>query len=223
MKKKTPAKKPRQRLAPRQRSEQIVRGAIGFFAERGFGGQTRELAQQLGISQGLLYRYFPTKEMLIERIYEEVFLRRFKPEWDVDLSNRTVPMRTRLICFYLDYATMLHDYEWGRIYLYSGLGGSTIARRFANHVLGNVFTRVIAELRHESGLPDLAEKPMTEQETEMMWSLHASIFYIGIRKSVYHVDPPRDVPATVTQMVENFYNNARQLMAGEVPDRLRVK
>jgi AcrR family transcriptional regulator len=213
-KKKKVPKKPRSRLAPGERSDQILRGAIGFFAERGFGGQTRELASQLGISQGLLYRYFPTKELLIERIYEEVFLRRFKPEWDVDLSNRRVPIRERLIGFYLDYATMLHDYEWGRIYLYSGLGGSGIARRFADHVRGSVFTRVIAELRHEWGLPALAKKPMTEEEEEMMWSLHGSIFYIGVRKSVYHVDPPRDVPATVKQIVENFYSNARAQMAG---------
>jgi AcrR family transcriptional regulator len=222
MKKKS-VKKPRSRLAPRQRSEQILRGAISFFAERGFGGQTRELAQQLGISQGLLYRYFPTKEMLIERIYEEVFLQRFKPEWDVDLSNRSVPLLTRLVHFYLDYATMLHDYEWGRIYLYSGLGGSTIARRFADHVRSSIFTRVIAELRHEWRLPDLATKPITEAEMEMMWSLHGSIFYIGIRKSVYRVDPPRDVPGTVKRIVENFYSNARELMGAEAPAHGRNK
>jgi AcrR family transcriptional regulator len=214
-KRKKVAKKPRRRLAPDARSEQILRGAISFFAERGFGGQTRELASQLGISQGLLYRYFPTKELLIERIYEEVFLRRFKPKWDADLSDRQVPVLQRLVGFYLDYATMLHDYEWGRIYLYSGLGGSGIARRFADHVQGSIFTRVIGELRHEWKLPDFAKKPMSEEEAEMMWSLHGSIFYIGVRKSVYHVDPPRDVPATVQRIVENFYSSAHTLMVGK--------
>lgn len=214
-KRKKVAKKPRSRLAPGERSDQILRGAISFFAERGFNGQTRELATQLGISQGLLYRYFPTKELLIERIYEEVFLRRFKPKWDADLSDRRVPILRRLVGFYLDYATMLHDYEWGRIYLYSGLGGSGIARRFADHVQGSIFTRVIGELRHEWGLPEFAKRPMSEEEAEMMWSLHGSIFYIGVRKSVYHVDPPRDVPATVQRIVENFYSSAQTLMVGK--------
>jgi len=209
--KKARAKQARTRLAPRQRSDQILHGAIRFFAERGFGGQTRELAQQLGISQGLLYRYFPTKEMLIERIYEELFVQRFMPEWDVNLSNRSVPLLRRLIHFYLDYATMLHDYEWSRIYLYSGLGGSTIARRFAEHVRQSIFTRVVAELRHEWRLPGLATIPMSEHEKEMMWGLHGSIFYIGIRKSVYYVDLPRDVPGTVKLLVESFYSNARRL------------
>jgi AcrR family transcriptional regulator len=209
-----PVQRKRTRLAPVQRSDQILRGAISFFAERGFGGQTRELAQQLGISQGLLYRYFPTKEMLIERIYEEMFVQRFKPEWDVMLSNRSVPLPTRLVRFYLDYAKMLHDYEWGRIYLYFGLGGSGIARRFADHVTHSIFTRVIAEMRHEWRLPDVSRQPLTEPETELLWGLHGAIFYIGIRKSVYHVATPRDVDGAVRRLVEDFYRNARDLMSG---------
>lgn len=208
------APKPRTRLAPEARSDQILRGAIQFFAERGFGGQTRDLADQLGISQALLYRYFPTKEMLIERIYEELFVRRFKPEWDVLLSARTEPLLSRLTRFYLDYSKMLHDYEWGRIYLYSGLGGSKIAQRFADHVTQSIFTRVIAELRHEFRLPDLSKVTMTEPELELMWSLHGSIFYIGIRKSVFHLEPPHDIAGTVKRGVESFYANARAIMSG---------
>lgn len=207
----TPVRK-RTRLDPGERSGQILHGAIAFFAERGFGGQTRELAQQLGISQGLLYRYFPTKESLIEQIYEELFVKRFKPEWDVLLTDRSVPLLRRLTDFYRDYSEMLHDDEWGRIYLYSGLGGSTIARRFASHVTQSIFTRVIDELRHECGVPGVAAKPMTEPEAELMWGLHGSIFYIGIRKSVYRVEPPRDIAGTVQRMVENFYDNGRELM-----------
>lgn len=214
-----PAASPRKRtrLDPGERSGQILRGAIAFFAERGFGGQTRELAQQLGISQGLLYRYFPTKESLIERIYEELFVKRFKPEWDALLTDRSVPLLTRLTDFYRDYSEMLHDDEWGRIYLYSGLGGSTIARRFATHVTQSIFARVIDELRHDCGGPGVAVKPMSEPEAELMWGLHGSIFYIGIRKSVYRVEPPRDIAGTVRRMVENFYDNGRELMQAERP------
>ncbi|WP_424629174.1 TetR/AcrR family transcriptional regulator [Bradyrhizobium sp. SYSU BS000235] len=207
----------RTRLSPAARSDLILRGAIRFFAERGFGGQTRELAQQLGITQGLLYRYFPTKDLLIERIYEELFVKRIRPEWEIGLTNRTEPLLQRLINFYLDYATMLHDYEWGRIYLYSGLGGATIAKRFVQQTKQGLFRRVIAELRHEFKLPDLDTAPMTEPETELMWSLHGSIFYIGIRVSVYGVPPPSDIPATVTQLVEQFYDNAKLMLRARNP------
>lgn len=205
----------RTRLAPEERSDQIVRGAIRFFAERGFGGQTRELAQQLGITQGLLYRYFPTKELLIERIYEELFVKRLKPEWEMRLFDRTQPLLPRLIQFYLHYATVLHDYEWGRIYLYSGLGGAPIAQRFVHQITEGLFRRVIDELRHEFGLPDLAKMPMNEPETELMWGLHGSIFYIGIRVSVYDVAPPSDIPGAVTLLVKNFYESARTIMRAQ--------
>ena len=168
------------RLSPEARSELILRGAIRFFAERGFQGQTRDLAKQLGISTGLLFRYFPTKDALIDRIYETLFEGRWKPEWDEILGNRSRDLRERLIAFYLDYSQMLHDYEWGRIYLYSGLGGAGIAQRFARMVTDRVYARVVAELRHEFGRPDLAAEPMSEPEIELMWSLHGSIFYIGL-------------------------------------------
>ena len=52
----------RRRLSPTVREQQIVDEAIQFFAEVGFGGRTRELAKRIGITQPLLYRYFPTKE-----------------------------------------------------------------------------------------------------------------------------------------------------------------
>jgi AcrR family transcriptional regulator len=202
----------RMRLSPEARSDLILRGAIRFFAERGFQGQTRDLAKQLGISTGLLFRYFPTKDALIDRIYETLFEGRWKPEWDEILGNRSRDLRERLIEFYLDYSQMLHDYEWGRIYLYSGLGGAGIAQRFACMVTNRVYARVVDELRHEFGRQDLAAEPLSEPEIELMWSLHGSIFYIGLRKWVYNVGGPSDVPGTVTQIVERFYVNAAELM-----------
>lgn len=212
-----PARK-RVRLAPTDRSDQILKGAIRFFAKHGFSGQTRELAAELGISKGLLYRYFPSKDDLIDRIYDEMFVRRWKPDWDAILVDRSVPLLARLKRFYLDYSKMLHEYEWGRIYLYSGLDGATIAQRFAKLVTARIYEPIIGELRHEFGLPDVKSQPMTEPEAELMWALHGGLFYIGIRKWVYRVAPPRDVEGTVARAVERIYADARELMrAGRRP------
>lgn len=206
-----PARK-RVRLAPTDRSDQILKGAIRFFAKHGFRGQTRELAQELGISKGLLYRYFPSKDDLIDRIYDEMFVRRWKPEWDSILVDRSMPLLARLKRFYLDYSQMLHDYEWVRIYLFSGLDGASIAQRFAKLVTERIYKPIIGELRHEFGLPGLAERPISEPETELMWALHGGLFYIGIRKWVYRVATPRDVAGTVTRAVERIYADAQELM-----------
>ena len=57
-----------QRLSPGEREALIVAGAVRYFAEAGFAGDTRSLAQHLGVGQPLLFKYFPTKEALIERV-----------------------------------------------------------------------------------------------------------------------------------------------------------
>ena len=209
-----PARK-RVRLTPSDRSDRILKGAISFFAKHGFAGQTRELARELGISKGLLYRYFPSKDDLIDRIYDEMFVRRWKPEWDAILVDRSVPLLARLKRFYLEYAQMLHDYEWVRIYLYSGLDGASIAQRFAKLVTERIYKPIIGEMRREFGLPGLDEQPLTEPEAELMWALHGGLFYIGIRKWVYRVPTPHDVAGTVSRAVERIYADAQALMRSE--------
>ena len=95
---------PRRRLAPEDREHQIVQAAIAFFARRGFDAGTRELAQELGVTQPLLYRYFPTKEALVDRVYDEVFVSRWNPEWEEWLADRSAPLADRLKRYFKDYA-----------------------------------------------------------------------------------------------------------------------
>ena len=203
----------RVRLDPELRAQQILDGAISYFAERGFEGQTRELTTRLGISKGLLYRYFPGKDALIDRIYEEVFMGRWSADWDALIADRSIPLPARLRQFYVEYAArMLHNYQWVRIYLLSGLAGASINRRFANFVTEHVFKPVIRELRHEFKLPDITALPVSETELELMWGLHGAIFYIGVRKWVYHVDIPKDAEGAVLLLVDGLYANASKLM-----------
>ncbi len=108
-------KEARKRMSPDHREQEIVRGAVKFFAEFGFEGQTRELAKRLGITQPLLYRYFPTKDALVERVYQEVFLRRWNPFWEELLIDRKRPLKERLTEFYQDYSKAILTYEWVRL------------------------------------------------------------------------------------------------------------
>ena len=66
--------KKRIRLQPQDREKQILDAAIEFYSEVGMRGTTRELATRLGVTQGLIYRYFPDKEALINRVYDAVFV-----------------------------------------------------------------------------------------------------------------------------------------------------
>lgn len=206
------ARKSVQRLSPSLRAEQILKGAIRFFAAHGFSGQTRELATELGISKGLLYRYFPSKEALIDCVYQEVFLRRWSPAWQPILTDRRRPLIERLKIFYVEYAKLQLEYEWSRIYLYAGLAGASINRRYVRLAGERIFQPVINELRHELGFRSIRQLEITEPELELMWSLHGSIFYIGMRKWVYHVETPSNIDSTIRQLVEGFYSNAKAVM-----------
>jgi AcrR family transcriptional regulator len=202
----------RQRLSADERERLIARGAVAYFCEVGFGGQTRELARRLGITQPLLYRYFPNKEALIDRVYQEVYLNRWDPRWEELLDDHARPARERIIAFYLDYAKAVLSYEWIRIFMFSGLRGMNLNNRYLTLVRDRIYTRVIRELRREHGLPTPAELPISELEFELVWALHASIFYIGIRKWIYGLEIPEDVEALIEGLTTAFLDGVPSVM-----------
>ena len=207
----------RRRLPPDERERLIVEEAVRFFAEVGFEGHTRDLARRLNITQPLLYRYFPSKEALIDRVYQEVYLNRWNPAWETLIEDREQPLQQRLTAYYRDYArTILHP-EWIRIFLFAGLKGGRLNARLLDMVRERIFTRVIRELRIDRGLPMPPAFPFTETEYELVWGLHASIFYIGIRKWIYGLPIPDDIDAMVDAKVAAFLDGVPRVMQSLAP------
>ena len=67
---------PTERISADERKEQIIRVAIGVFAEDGYSaGSTEEIARRAGISQPYIFRLFGTKQQLflaaIQRCFED--------------------------------------------------------------------------------------------------------------------------------------------------------
>src|ERR1700757_308026 len=116
------------RLSPDDRRKEFVAKATEFFSEEGFGGGTRALARRLGVTQPLLYRYFPSKDDLIKEVYRTVYLEPLDTGWGGPLNGRPPPLRDRLQEFYSAYTTVIFTRKWLRIYLYSGLKGLDINR-----------------------------------------------------------------------------------------------
>jgi AcrR family transcriptional regulator len=53
------------------RREQIIEAAIALFAQQGFDGtSTRQIAGTIGITEGLIFHYFPTKADLLNAVLE---------------------------------------------------------------------------------------------------------------------------------------------------------
>lgn len=51
------------------RKIQIIQATLDLFVERGYyGTKTSQISRRAGISEGLLFHYFPTKELLLEEL-----------------------------------------------------------------------------------------------------------------------------------------------------------
>lgn len=64
------------------RKIQIIQATLDLFVERGYyGTKTSQISRRIGISEGLLFYYFPTKEILLEELI------------DIGLEGMRMPMQ----------------------------------------------------------------------------------------------------------------------------------
>lgn len=203
-------KQRRPRLAPDERRRDIIDKAIVYFAEVGFEGGTRELAKRLSVTQPLLYRYFPSKEALIQEVYDTVYLQRWNDDWTDLLEDRSRPLRDRLIEFYSAYTDAIFTREWMRIFFFAGLKGLDITKWYVSIVKKRILHRICIEYRHELGLN--LDTPLREEELELAWTMHGGIFYHGIREHIYQMQNGGDRPALIANALDVYLNGAHGLV-----------
>lgn len=187
----------RKRLPPAERRQQIVDGAVCFFAEVGLEGKTRELARRLGVTQSLIFNYFATKDELIDAVYEKVYIGRLSPDWPERLTDRSVPLRQRLLAFYSEYSALIFEREWMRIFMFSGLAGASLNHRYLEH-LGDVILR---PLLAETEALARRQRPPTMED---VWNLHGGIVYIGIRQHIYRMPEPASPKEEIARAIDKY-------------------
>ena len=196
------------RLSPADRERQIIDGAIAYFSEVGFSGQTRELSKRLGITQPLLYRYFSSKQALVDRVYQTVFEGRWNPVWPGLLSNRAIPLRERLIEFYRQYSEATYRPDWIRIYMYAGLSGPVLNQRYIKLIRRELMPVYCRELREYCGVGD-DKAPVADAEMEFVWSLHGGLFYYAVRHNIYQMRMHVDFMSKAAWAIDNFLAGAK--------------
>ena len=175
---------PRKRLLALDREEQIVAGATAFFARRGLDAQMRELATELGIAHTLLYHYFPSKRLLIERVYEQSFAGRWDSAWEVLLDDKTMPVAEKLQVFYRQYLAAILRPEWLRILVHSGLSDGLIPNRYFALIRQRLFPRLLRETRRAAG--NRSRAAATPREEALLMGFHGGLIYhLGIWPLVY--------------------------------------
>ncbi len=200
------------RLSGAEREKNIAQEAVRFFADVGFGGDTRELAQRLGVTQSLLYRYFPSKEALINRVYEEVYIGRWNPFWESVIRDRSIPLQERLTRLYIAYAKEALNRDWVRIFMFSGLRGEDINRKYLDVLRERILKPIAIEVRHEFGLPGIEEIPLKSSEIELVWGNNARVFYFGQRQWIFEVPIEDDLDELIRMTIEHFIAGARVVL-----------
>lgn len=81
------------------KKSQIIQAALDLFVERGYyGTKTSQISRRAGISEGLLFHYFPTKEILLEELI------------NIGLKGMRMPMQVNAkngLDFFYQFTTML--------------------------------------------------------------------------------------------------------------------
>ena len=200
------------RLKREDRERLIIEGAIKFFAERGFSGQTRELARGLGITQPLLYRYFSSKQALVDRVHEELFLRRWNPAWEALAADRRLDLGERIRLFYLEFCGSIFSREWVRMFVYSGLNQIGYNRQVLHDIQERILRRLCVELRIHCGYDAIEPSSVTVAELEYVWELHGAAFYFHVRKYVYELPLDRSVDELVANMADSFLGGGPRVL-----------
>ena len=194
------------------RDREIAAAAVGFFAEVGFDGDTRELARRLGVTQSLIFRYFPNKAALIERVYQEVYVGRWNPYWETIIADRSVPLEDRLIRLYKDYSHISLTYDWVRIFMFSGLKGEDINTRYLKFLRSRILEPIAIEVRAELGLPPPEELPLKISEIELAWGINSRIFYLGQRKWIFNMPLDLDIDTIIEHTIITYLSGAKTVV-----------
>lgn len=95
-----------------RRCEEILDAALKLFAERGYSGaDTQDLANDLGVGKGTLYRYFPSKERLFLAAVDRV-MRRLRASVDSSMAGIDDPLEqiARAVRAYLAFVAENPDF-----------------------------------------------------------------------------------------------------------------
>ena len=191
---------PRRRLKGDERVDVILDHAIQTFAEHGFALGTRTLVAELGVSQALLYRYFPSKEALVEAVLDRLAQGRWQSDWDALLDDRALSLETRLTRFYTAYLTGT-DRATMRLFLRANLDGHDVARKLGQNLTARILSPVVEGLRAAAGRPALAREPLDAAERELAMGLHGGLVFLAIRKHVYGYPLPDDLGPLIARQI----------------------
>jgi AcrR family transcriptional regulator len=199
----------RRRYPSAERREQILKEAAAFFAEHGFQGTTRDLAERIGITQASLYKHFPTKDAIIAGLFDASAERWRTEDWREALADKNLALEKRLAQQYSAY--LARTTENGlRLFMRAGLDRLGQPARRGAMLTASILEPVIDAVRREAGVPHVAERPLVHGEREVAMALHGGLMFLAIRKHIYRMPMPDDLSELIALQVRLWLPGAKE-------------
>jgi len=207
----------RRNLPAHERKQVLLDAALNIFAQKGMGITVQELADRVMVTQPLVHRYFPAKTDLIAAIMDVLHNAHWDPQWKQMLTDRSQPLEERIVTFYRSYLPQIHNERWYRGFLFASLENPEFARSFIARMDEELFSVLIAETRNNFGFPSTRENPASEREIELVWGMHSTSVYVGVRRHVYHLEVSADIDTTIHDQVRAYLMIAPVVMRELMP------
>ena len=96
--------------------------------------------------------------------------------------------------------------------MFAGLTHDGIYSKYLNKMRTRVFHPLLAEIRYAYGISEPRNAAELEAEIELVWGLHASIFYLGVRKWIFGQKVPKDLDRVIQQKIDAFLGGTPVVM-----------
>jgi AcrR family transcriptional regulator len=218
-----PAARARRNLPAGERAEEMLEAALALFSERGMRITIQGLADRVSVTQPLVHRYFPTKADLISAICTRITDAHWDPAWQEILTDRARPLETRISDFYQCYLPHIYSSDWYRGFLFVALHDPRFAEKYLGKVENNLLLAIIDEMRRQAGFPTIAATPPHEREIELVWGMHSTMVFHGVRRYVYESNVGKDVPSMIRDQAAAYLHMAPRVMAELMPPKRSAK
>jgi AcrR family transcriptional regulator len=193
----------RKRMKADERRQEIIRAAMEVFARNGFGGSTtREIAENAGISEAMIYSHFRNKEDLYTAIIDEKLQESEPLYYPLDAIRNRDDQRvfTTIVSNYLDRHG--EDTTFLRLLLFSALEGHELASMFVAGPVRKFFEFLADYIRER--IDEGAFKPVNPEITSRC--LLGMVHYFVLLREILADDTlnPIDPTAAIETIVNIF-------------------
>jgi len=189
------------RLSQDERKDRIIQAAARAFARTGFRGtRTRDIAREAGVSEGLVFKYFPDKKSLQKAILE-YRLRQSGPLISEDVA--ALPPRDALVTIAgAIIRRNSQDPDFMRILFFSALEGEPLAdmlyRKRHTRGIGGL-TRLFRSWASSGKINPRADAKFAA------WFFIAGIYHLMVSRHVFHVSDFADQKGDLAEKAADLF------------------